>query len=472
VKHQIIGPNINLLVFHEDPALPQLRIASDPMQMREVFQGHLRPFGRNTYHIQDCILARVNYRQADHCLLQYNLRLVEAETGQELYQWVTGVIGPGNFAEQMWRAHQTSDRKSEISSAFQTFEPVSFIPKLGMLVRVFPHDLRLLSVPLFIAGPPPEVKRLLLDQFGPGKWHAEAWETELIRYRAEKTVVLRYLVKARDGTTSKREEQRFYLKIYGNERGEQTYQVLRMLWARENAREENFMVAKPIAYLSGAQALIQEEAAGISFQQILVYGADEKAASAARKVAAALAALHLDQIPTTRKRLFCKEVRRVKKNGGTLQSACPHLKKELEAIVGSIVAGLEEVPLGPAHLDLKTDHILLDGSRCTLLDFDSFAEADPILDAARMLAQIVAMRFRFSVPDARLRIAACAFDEEYFNRVPRRWRNRLRVVYASAILRVSLGFLKRQESQWPQTVAALLVEANSSLAGRFWWREA
>jgi len=471
VTHQNIGPNINRLVFHEDASLPQVRIASDSMRMREVFRGHLRPFGRNTYRIQDCVLACVKYRQADRCLLQYNLRLVDAKTGQESIQWVTGLIGPGNFAEQMWQEHQASDRKSENPSAFQTFEPVSFIPKLGMLVHVFPYDRRLLSLPLFIAGPPSAVKRLLIAEFGPGKWHAEAWDTDLIRYRAEKTSVLRYLVKAQHGTTGKSEERRFYLKIYGNENGVETYRVLRRLWSRENTKSENFMVARPIAYLSGVHALIQEEASGISFQQILQCGPDEEAASAARKVAAALAALHFDQIPTTRQHLFHKEVRRLKKDWETLRSACPHLKKELDAVVGAIVAGLEEVPLRPAHLDLKTDHILFNGGRCTLLDFDSFAEADPILDAARMLAQIGAMRFRFPVPEARLRMAACAFDEEYFNRVPEDWRKRLRMVYASGILRVSLGFLRRHESQWPETVAVLLFEANRSLAGRFWWKE-
>jgi aminoglycoside phosphotransferase (APT) family kinase protein len=163
------------------------------------------------------------------------------------------------------------------------------------------------------------------------------------------------------------------------------------------------------------------------------------------------------------------EIKRIRSTGKMLQLACPHLTRDLEAIVQDIVSNLEEVPLRPSHLDLKTDHILLDGDRATLLDFDSFAQADPVLDAARMLAQIFAMQFRFSVEHARLRMTARTFYEEYFNHVPGTWSKRLRTDYAGAVLKVALGFFRRQNPQWPETVAALLAEAKTSLAGQDWW---
>jgi hypothetical protein len=64
--------------------------------------------------------------------------------------------------------------------------------------------------------------------------------------------------------------------------------------------------------------------------------------------------------------------------------------------------------------------------------------------------------------------AAQAFAEEYFSHVPRSWRRRLRIHYAGAVLKFSVGYFARQELDWPGTIATLLEEAKASLAGRVW----
>jgi aminoglycoside phosphotransferase (APT) family kinase protein len=471
VERQNISPHMGLAAFPVDLALPQVEIASNAALMREVFRTYLRPFSGKTYHIQDCILTRIRHRQAARCILQYNLRLVDSATGRERIQWVTGVIYPKDRAEHIWQRLRAADVQEQISADFRTFEPVSFIPELKMLVQLFPYDRRLPALPFLISGPSAEIESLLLAGFGPGSWYAEGWNVEPIRYRAGLAVVLRYTVEARDSETSKREKKRFYAKIYRDEKGEQIYQVLQALWGRDNARGKYFTVARPITYLNDLHALVQEEASGISFQDILLNGQDDEAVSAARKVARALAALHLDQISTTRHHRLQDEIATLEKIRETLQWAAPLLREELGVIVRSIVASLEEVPLRPTHLDLKTDHILLEGDRCTLLDFDSFGLADPILDVAHALAQIVGLKFRLAAPHDRLRMAACAFTEEYFNHVPGNWRSRLPSHCAGAALKVALGFFRRQEPQWPEKVSTLIAEAKASLAGKGMWRD-
>ncbi len=54
---------MSLKPFPADPSLPQLKIASDPELMREVFRRHLRPLTRKAYHIQDCLLSRVRRQE-------------------------------------------------------------------------------------------------------------------------------------------------------------------------------------------------------------------------------------------------------------------------------------------------------------------------------------------------------------------------------------------------------------------------
>ena len=78
------------------------------------------------------------------------------------------------------------------------------------------------------------------------------------------------------------------------------------------------------------------------------------------------------------------------------------------------------------------------------------------------------MSFCSPHPHDWVRTAAQAFTEEYFAHVPKTWRCRLPLHYAGAALKVAVGFFRRQEPRWPETIAALVKEARDSLAGRVW----
>jgi len=151
-----------------------------------------------------------------------------------------------------------------------------------------------------------------------------------------------------------------------------------------------------------------------------------------------------------------------------LGRACPHLRPEVESIVEGVLAGLEEVPLRPTHRHLSPDHIFLDGERTTFIDLDSFAEADPVLDPAHLLARLAAMPALSPIPRRRARKAAREFAEEYFSHVPGAWQDRLPFHYAGTLLKAANGFFRRQAPDWPDKIATLLEEAKASLAGGVW----
>ena len=250
---------MSLEAFPADPALPRLQIASDPGLMREVFRRHLRPLQRKAYRIEDCLLSWVRYLRGARCTLQYTLRLVESGTGRERNQWVTGVIDAEDRTERLWQKLRALKPKREIPEALLTFEPVSFIPDLRMLVQVFPYDRRLPALPLLVAAPPRDLESLFLSGCGRGDWHADAWNIEPVRYRTGARAVLRYEVDIRNAATGQRETRRFYVKVYRGEEGERTYPVLHALWGKADAGAEGFTVGRPIAYLSSLHALLQEE---------------------------------------------------------------------------------------------------------------------------------------------------------------------------------------------------------------------
>jgi Phosphotransferase enzyme family len=435
--------------------------------MRGVFQRNLRPLNNKAYQVRDCRLSRIRYRRGERCVLQYTLRLAEADTGSERIQWVTGVMYADNMTRRKWEKLRISYPK-EISEINANFEPFFFIPELEMLVQVFPYDRRLPTLPLLVAEPLPELKLPLLARFGPGNWRTDFWNVEPVRYRAGLGAALRLTVQRQDDATGRRIERRFYAKVYRDEgKGQQTHQVLRALWKQAGANGEGFTVARPLAYLSELRALILEEAPGSTLEEILLGERDPT--GTVRRVARALAAFNQGDAPaTTQQHLLADQVAVLERARRLLGWACPHLRVEVESIIEGILAGLEEVPLGPTHRDLKPDHIFVDGELTIFIDLDSLARADPVLDPAYLLARLAAMPALFPIPPERTRAVAREFAEEYFAQVPGGWYDRLPFHYAGALLKISFGFFRRQVPDWPDRIATLLEEARASLAGRVW----
>ena len=452
--------------FAADPAFPQLGIATDPDSMKQTFRTHLRPVGGKVYDIEDCRFIRLRYRQGTRCFLQYTLRLVEPDTGRERDVQITGLLyAEKNRAEQTWRKLKATDPHKEIPDAWLTFEPVSFVPELEMLVQVFPYDHRLPTLRLLAAGPPSDLEPVLDGRFGPGEWHIESWNVEPVRYR-DQGAVLRYTAKGRNAATGGRREKSFYAKVYRHEKGEQTYQALRALRSRASANGEGFSVVRPLAYLSELRALILEEAPGRPLDEILLGESDPTAA--VRRVAEALAAFNQGDAPaTTQRHLLTDQVAVLEKAGRVLGWACPHLRVEVDSIIEGVLAGLQEVPLMPTHRDLSPDHIFVDGEHTIFIDLDSLAKADPVLDPAHLLARL-AMPALFPVPPEGTRTAAWEFAEEYFAHVPSTWQERLPFHYAGTLLKAAQGIFRRQAPDWPEKIATVLEEARASLAGRVW----
>jgi hypothetical protein len=459
---------VSVSSFPTDPAFPQLKIATDAGLMKQTFRAHLRPVGGKVYDIEDCRFIRLRYRQDSRCFLLYTLRLVEPDTGLERDVQVTGLIyAEKDKAEHTWRKLKATDPQQEIPDGWLTFEPVSFVPELGMLVQVFPYDRRLPNLPLVMAGPPPELEPVLLGRFGPGDWRVEVWNTEPLRYRGQRGAVLRYTARARNAATGISREKSFYAKVYRNEKGEQTYQALRALWRRTSANGEAFTVVRPLAYLSDLRALILEEAPGTPLDEILL--GDGDTTRAVRRVARALAAFNQGDAPqTARQYLLADHAAYLERAARVLGWGCPHLRLEVESILEGVLAGLQEVPLRPTHRDLKADHIFLDGERTIFIDLDMFARADPVLDPARLLTRFAAMPALFPISRDRARAAGREFAEEYFAHVPGAWQERLPFHYAGTLLKTADGFFRRQVPDWPGRIAGLLEEARASLAGRVW----
>ena len=453
--------------YPADADFPQLEIATDPARMLEVFREHLKPVSGRSYRIRACTPFRFRCRQStSRCVLQYTLRVVEPETGREFDQWVTGLVyAEAGKAQQLWREMRDLEPRSEIPASWRTFEPVGFIPDLRMVVEIFPFDRRLPHLAGVLGGAARGFEPALRAALGPGEWQTEADTLEPTRYRTELGAALRYTLHARDTLTSRRQTLRCYLKVYRNERGEETFRFLREWAARAPERSEPYSLVQPLAYLSELRTLVLEEAPGVSLQQLLLERRDP--ADTMRQVARAVAAFHLEDLDISRPHTLSDQLDDVALASKLVEWACPEVAADARAITAAVSAGLQIVPPAPIHADLKADHIFLSGDRVTFIDLDSVARGDPARDPSHLCSYILGRVGLDAIPPQETRDAAAAFTEEYFRHVPAWWRAQFPLHCAGALVEVASGIFRRQEPQWREKLVASIAVAREVLSGGF-----
>jgi hypothetical protein len=466
VRKQALPEAVCLDGFPADPDFPQLETASDPRLMLHVFRQHLKGVSGKAYHIEQCVPFRFRCRQStSRCVLQYTLRVVDPSSGRRWDQWVTGVVyAAAGEAERLWRELRAADPRPEIPAQWLAFEPVAFIPDLQMLVQVFPYDRKLGNLRLVLEGAlGDELEPRLLADLEPGRWRIEQRTIEPTRYRTELGAALRYTLRVRDRLTAQSETRRCYLKVYRNERGAETFQLLQALTDKAGAGGGPYGVVRPIAYVRDLRTLALEEARGTALQQVLLDGGDWRAAL--RAVAQAVAAFNQEDLPLTERHCLADQLADVNRAASLVQWACPDLRTQVEALTAAVVAGLTDVPSAPIHRDLKTDHIFLSGDRVCFIDLDSVVLADPVRDPAHLVAHITARVGLDALPADQARRAADVFVDEYFAHVPAAWRPQFQLHCVGALIEVAGGIFKRQEPRWPEKVAAAVAEAHRAVPG-------
>jgi hypothetical protein len=431
---------VSVHAFPADPRLPEFEIACDPRRMAALLRRHLRP--RAGVRIEGCALEEFRHRPEKRSVLRYRLALSGT---RQRRAWVTGALYPPERAPG--RARALADKMASAPAAGPgwegPFDPVAFLPEVGMVVQVYPFDRRLAALPLLADGPTPELAAMLARAAGVERSGGHRWSSERVRYRPELCAVFRYSLDAGGAV------HRFYLKLYsqsGAAPGER----------RGGARIGPFAVPRVVAELPELGALALSEVPGTPLDRLL---ADGEGVPAARVVGAALAAFNLDTTPPER-RLTAADARSgIERSQRMLEWARPDLAPAVAGVAERAGAGLVDGPVFATHGDLKLDHVLLDDGRPALVDMDSCAAADPVLDPATLLARMFAAPFEHPVGREPVRAAMDAFADAYFATVPAGWRERLGPHYAGALLEVGVSLFRRQVPGWAGAVAALVDEA-------------
>jgi hypothetical protein len=449
--------------FPDDPGFPQLSAAADPRFMLETFRHHLKAVAGKVYQIEDCAPFRFRCRQSgSRHVLQYTLRVTEPSTGRSWNQWITCLLYADSETTQRLEEMKAQVDETAIPESSQTFDPVGFIPSMRMIVEVYPYDRKLRSLGRVAGGHLQDLDPLLLGRLGPGEWRVENRTVEPTRYRTEFAAAFRYVIRASDTISDRNESVRCYLKVYRNNHGAETYQVLQSLSDIVRGEQSQYSVVKPISYLSELRTLAIEEASGISLTRVLLTKPDPS--DELKQVARALAAFNQDKLHLRRRHLLEDQLAELGRASALVKWACTQLGDAVEGIYDDVVQGMDEDGLAPSHGDLKPDHLFLSGERVTFIDLDWAALSDPLLDAAQLLAYIKGRVGLDSISPARTEAAGTTFIEEYFRLVPKSWKRRFPLHYAAALLEVAAGIFRHQEMSWPEKITEVISAAQHEIA--------
>lgn len=401
----------------------RLQMAQDPNVMREILERHLQSPQGPGIRIRQCEVDYLRGGDGARLAVQYRLRLEELETGRESDRVVSGLsYGPGRTLG-VWKSLGVSAQSPGVGESTMPLPPFSYLSDLDLLIQVFPFDYQLPGLATVMAGPPAEFLPPILAVFGAGSWQVVAWEVEPVRYRVDQRATLRLRVQARDSETGRSEERWFYIKVFRDRtEGQRGYASHRALAEAVAAAGTPFMVAEPVVYVEDLSLLAQSELAGTSLHTILRQLSD--ALPAVRAAARAVAALH--QLPLAAATVvpMFDQVARVKSGAERIRSIRPDLALDVDRLIEAMLHGDEEEPR-PIHGDLTLGHVLLDGERVGLIDFDLLAAGDPLRDVTTFAIHLAKTRSRVKKGRDPAGETMRAFIDEYLVHAPEAWRARL-----------------------------------------------
>lgn len=430
--------------------------------MREVLQRHLEETGSPDLRVRECRIANTRRRDGSRGTVEYELTLEHRVSGATWDQRVTGATFGGDRTRRAWASLRQADAPADGNGPAPGFPPFAYLPELDLLLQAFPHDYRLPALAELMAGPPADITPTLLAVFGDGAWELAEWRAEPIQYRVDMRAILRLTVRARnrDGASA---ERQLYAKIYRDaDDCRRAFTVQRAVSERAAEAAASLVAARAIALLDGRRTMVTEALPGTSLSKIVRRG--DAVAPPVRAAARAIAQFHQLDIAVP-PRSIADETARLREAEAFLAGERPDLAAQVSTIVEAVAAGLADAPMGLIHGDLKPDHVLIDGDRVALIDFDLAAAADPVADVAHLVAFLGKPQERARHRSHEPVDAAAIFVEEYFAHAPPSWRQRLPLYHAMTAIHKAVGLRRRRGVEGEGRLEDVLREAQALLGG-------
>jgi hypothetical protein len=403
--------------------------------MRALLGEHLRWADGGGVEVLDCAVG-YSRQAGGRVLLHYDVVVRDPETGSEQREMITGIATDPRKSAHLWDEAAQQEAPPGPGRFVPSVRVSDRVSGLELLLQVFPFDYRLPALARLMNEPASIAAPYVATPSGHGGAEL-AWHAKTVRYRVGMRAMVRLTAGAELSAGEAESIQTIYAKVFRDERdGERTYEIQRAIWEETVAGNAAFTVAEPLAWLPDDRVLLYAEVPGVTLRAILASG--EPAEAAVRQAACAIASFHLLPIAAfarnPRRRPTRDEEARPEKLGARLRASAPELAGEIDRLVAGIETGLSEGTLAPTHFDLRPGHVLIDGERAALLDFDKLTLADPMVDIANFLRLLEKDWKSTRTPAGQEPPLDEIFADEYFARVPAEWAARLPAHYALALL--------------------------------------
>ncbi len=344
-----------------DPAMPGLAVIGDPAfadMLRQAMGDRYGAFGT----LAAVKLIRVRHRMGERAIVQADLVF-------------EGKSGPVTVPASLWlfagnKALKRATRARATGSAAFVHEPQS-----QALAYIFPADPHVPGMARFAAG---AAGFACLPAAFSG---CANLSTELVRYRPGLGATFR--CRAESGA--------LYVKVFGAYDVERQARTLSAL--RAASRGRGWTVPGVAGMDATLPAIAVRAVRGTVFADALASGREGAAKRAVRRVLDGLADFHESApVPASEAKTREHFIERALAAADLIARLVPQAGPSAATLARWLPDPGIVLAEGPAHCDMKAEHIVLRRGRVVLLDLDSFAASDPLYDLAMLDMRIAALR--------------------------------------------------------------------------------
>ena len=440
--------------YPTDPMLPFLSLALDGNILRHFCQRLICP--NFDASIGNCQVTRVRLRRAQRCIIQYQLTLHLADGSEQVHY----LVGYQYANRKKFRARAnrlrrlTADRQPD-----DGLLPGIVIDEISLLLQRFPFDYRLPSLSDFYFNVDQVIDRHLAQLLGSNDWQLENLATRVVRWRVGLSAVLRLELDLKRRNKSESRRLELFARLEGSAADSGNKSRL------EQAQSSNrlpFDLAATLLSIPQQGCTIQAAASGLSLETLLVEG--RATIDDAGRLAGVLAQWHGSGEPLQNRYTGEECELDLERSVRLLANAVPACNPRLERLAQSITRRMHHDLSCPVHLDLKPEHIFFEADRVTLIDIESVADADPMLDIAILYVRLRHARALYGLPGSAAQYFAWQLMSAYYDQVPVAWWRNFSACYAWALLKLAGHFFICQRPAWPDSIERFVAEAEWALS--------
>ncbi len=348
--------------LNADPGLPGLERMMRPEGMADLSRA-LETSTQGEWSVTDSRLVRYRHRPGKRAVLQVEVCL-------------SGPMGDLTLPASIWLHAGGKSAKilqrSKLPPQSHHRPPARILePRTSALLQFFPYDHRVPQIARFVGGHKRMAPQLL------SKYAKPNGAPELARFRPGLGATFRW---------KRKECSDVYVKVFDGDVATPIVDESTPFSSLPTARQ--FALPRLVGRCPAISAVAFEAAAGVSFDKILIGSTKCEVRRASRKAVRALSQFHRQVPQPTKHKDHHEMVRRAKRAADIVSSASHEQGSRAAEISRWVERTARSTDVAPAHMDMKTEHLVVSDRSVTILDLDSMAMGDQAYDIVMLEARI------------------------------------------------------------------------------------